>query len=97
MFFFKVLPLLKLATGFLSKNQEEGTENGPKFKASAILKRRLLRSIRTRFHNMEEEDPDRRAPKFFSVATFLDPRYMINNIEQKHKFTDIFLFVFLDL
>jgi hypothetical protein len=46
---------------------------------------------------MEEEDPDRRAPKFFSVATFLDPRYMINNIEQKHKFTDIFLFVFLDL
>jgi hypothetical protein len=48
---------------------------------------------------MEEEDPDRRAPKwpFFSVATFLDPRYMINNLEQKHKFTDVFLFVFLDL
>jgi hypothetical protein len=33
----------------------------------------------------------------FSVATLLDPRYMITNIEQKDKFTDIFLFVFLDL
>lgn len=71
---------MKLAIGFLSKNQEEGSENGPAFTASAILKRRLCRALRTRFHNMEDEDPDRRAPKwhFFSVATFLDPRY-INN------------------
>jgi hypothetical protein len=59
----KVLLLIKLAIGFLSKNQEEGSENGPAFTASAILKLRLCRTLRTRFHNMKNEDPDRRAPK----------------------------------
>ena len=69
--------MIKFTLSFLNKNQEEGTENGPKFAATAMLKRRLSRTLRTRFHNLEDDDRDRRAQKwpFFSIATFLDPRY----------------------
>ena len=55
---------MKLTLSFLNKNQEEGTENGPKFAATAMLKLRLFRTLRIRFYNLEDDDPDRRAPKW---------------------------------
>jgi len=68
---------MKFTLSFLNKNQEERSENCPKFAATAMLKRPLSRTLRIRFHNLEDDDPDRRAPKwpFFCIATFLDPRY----------------------
>jgi hypothetical protein len=68
-FSFKVIPLMKLTLIFLNKNQEEGTENGPKFVPTAMLKRRLSCTLRIRFHNLKDDDPDRRAPiwSFFQL------------------------------
>ena len=93
-FVFKVLPLMKMVTAFLSKNPAGEAENGRTFTASSILKLRLFRRLRTRFHNIEEEDLDRRAPKwqfFLLCLSWTLGKWLPNTkIEQKHNSIDIF-------